>query len=292
LSALPSVSIVITAYNQAQFLAEAIESCVSQSVPSSIFLVNDGSTDNTTEIAKQFSSICVITQARKGLSAARNVGLAAASGKFLIFLDADDRLLPDAISRNLLCFESHLDAGLVYGAFRTIDVSGKVLNTLPIQDLGPDPYRTLLSGNRIGMHGTVMYKRDCLLEIGGFDTSLRACEDFDVYLRMARRFPIAHTGGLIAEYRLHSAQMTRDCARILKGALTVLRKHRIRYRADERSYKSAVTTWKRWYASRQAEKFRAALKSRSLSGRTIIETLQFMALAPIALLNALRSPPA
>src|SRR4051794_30555631 len=264
-SASSSVSIVITTYNQAQFLTEAIESCLAQSVPASIVLVDDGSTDNTIDIAKEFSSICIITQARKERSAARNAGLTAATGKFLIFLDGDDRLLPDAVSRNLLCFETHPDAGFVYGAFRTIDVRGKVLRTRPTPDLGPDPYCTLLAENLIGMHATVMYRRDCVLEIGGFDSSLHACEDLDVYLRIARRFPIAYGTGLIAEYRMHSGQTTQDCARMLKGALTVLKKHRVLYHIDDWNYKRAVTVWKRWYASQQAEKLRAAVESGSFS---------------------------
>ena len=235
-----------------------------------------------------YDPFLVFTSYRKPtreFSAARNLGLKIASGKFLIFLDADDRLLPNAVINNLLCFEAHPAAGLVYGAFRTINSQGDILKTFPLHPPGADPYRALLFGNIIGMIGTVMYRRDRLLAVGGFDTSLKFCEDLDVYLRIAKEFPLACTQELIAEYRQHDAQTTRDFTPVLRGALTVVKKHK----KGIVDFRKVTDFWKGWYARRHAERLVEAVMSRSISSHLMIETIKMLTVAPLALVKAFGS---
>ena len=85
-----------------------------------------------------------------------------------------------------------------------------------------DAHLAFLRGNRIGMHATVLYRRDCLTEVGGFDETLRRCEDYDLYLRIAQRYPISSHGAIVAEYRKHDHNMSADAASMLQTMLAVL----------------------------------------------------------------------
>src|SRR5215211_9350661 len=99
------VSVVIPCYNQAHFLGEAIESVLSQSYRNfEILVVDDGSTDNTSEVASRYERVRIVRQENRGLSGARNRGLREAKGEYVVFLDADDRLLPGALEASLGCF--------------------------------------------------------------------------------------------------------------------------------------------------------------------------------------------
>src|SRR5215831_9104653 len=94
----PLVSIIIPCYNQAHFLSDAIDSARRQTHSRiEILVIDDGSSDNTSEVAASYRDVYCIRQANQGLSAARNAGLRASKGSLLVFLDADDRLLPNAI---------------------------------------------------------------------------------------------------------------------------------------------------------------------------------------------------
>jgi len=102
------VSVVIPCYNQAHFLGEAIESVLAQSYPNfEIIVVDDGSTDDTSEVARRYPGVRLVRQENKGLSGARNAGLAHSEEEYVVFLDADDRLLPDALETVLEHLEAH-----------------------------------------------------------------------------------------------------------------------------------------------------------------------------------------
>src|SRR5919107_192619 len=102
------VSVVIPCYNQAHFLSEAIESVLAQTYPYfEIIVVDDGSTDNTSEVAGRYSGVRCIRQDNQGLSGARNSGLRHSKGEYLVFLDADDRLLPQALEVGLECLRAY-----------------------------------------------------------------------------------------------------------------------------------------------------------------------------------------
>src|SRR5215204_5307150 len=117
----PLVSVIIPCYNQAHFLGEAIESVLAQSYPHfEIIVVDDGSTDNTFEVASHYSKVRLIRQENRGVSRARNAGLRESEGSYVVFLDADDRLLPGALDAGLECFEAHPESAFVDGDYRYI----------------------------------------------------------------------------------------------------------------------------------------------------------------------------
>src|ERR671911_2120937 len=112
------VSVVIPCYNQAHFLGEAIESVLAQSYPRfEIIVVDDGSTDDTSKVAARYPGVRYVYQNNQGVSAARNSGLARSEGEYVVFLDADDRLLPEALETGLKCLEARPECAFVSGYF-------------------------------------------------------------------------------------------------------------------------------------------------------------------------------
>src|SRR5207237_6758351 len=111
-------------------------------------------------------------------------------------------------------------------------------------------YAAFLRGNYIGMHATVMYRREPIVAEGGFDETLRACEDYDLYLRLAQKFPAHQHDALIAEYVRHEENMSNDVALMLPTVLAVLRRQWPRAKADAaliRAYHDGMGAWKDSY---------------------------------------------
>ena len=186
-------------------------------------------------------------------------------------------------------------AGFVYGGHLYIDAEGREIGGR-YEPPGDEPYLKLLRGNFIAMHGTVMYRRERLLEAGGFDDTLRRCEDYDVYLRMARRFPVAGYADLVAEYRLHGANMSADHAAMLRSALDV----HARYTpapADARAqaaWRDGRRGWRRVYAEEMAAaRYRDRQGGGSLlrSLPALLDTARAAAVAGVAGSVARRAPP-
>jgi hypothetical protein len=147
------------------------------------------------------------------------------------------------------CFREFPGSALVCGAYRNIFDDGSHAPTNPQQRVSRGHYRRLLEGNFIGMHAAVLYRRELLDAAGGFDESLRACEDYELYLRMSRRWPIAQHAELVAEYRQHDTNMSKDYAFMLRSVLTVLRKERahIPDREHSRALRNGIQVWKDYY---------------------------------------------
>jgi glycosyltransferase involved in cell wall biosynthesis/SAM-dependent methyltransferase len=267
-----TVSVVIPCFNQAGFLAEAIESALGQTpAPLDVILVDDGSTDNTSEVAARYSGVRVTRTAHLGLPAARNTGLAEARGDCIVFLDADDRLAPRALEIGLSYLSSRPDCAYVSGHHRLIDIEGAVLQEWPRPSIARDRYALLLQGNYISMGAAVLYRRDALDLAGGFDPALRASEDYDLYLRLARRLAVCDHDEVVAEYRRHGAAMTDEPVRMLQTALEVLDRQRA-YTAGqpmlECARRAGIRHWRQYYGRRAADLIadRIAIGQRRLRG--------------------------
>lgn len=223
----PLVSFIVPCYNQGHFLAEAIESLLSQTWREfEIIVINDGSTDHTAEIAARYSEVRYFYQANKGRSAARNFGASLSRGKYLVFLDADDKLLPDALENGLCCYQENPDYGFVYGRYELIAGDGTLLPPPPRNDPDEVCYRAFLLGNRVGMLGAALFRRSVFDEAGGFDHRLQGCEDYDLFLRIARTCQVAKHNQVVALYRHHGANTTLDARLMLSTAISVLNAQR------------------------------------------------------------------
>ena len=206
----PDVSIIIPCFNQARYLRDAIESVVSQTHHNfEIIVIDDGSTDNTSAVAEQFSSVLCLRQCNQGVSIARNLGISKSTAPYLVFLDADDRLLPEALAAGLAAFETNPECGVVYGRFRRISADGRKLATGWPPRIAADHYKHFLMRNFISP-GCVMFRRDAINRVGNFDPVTDAAEDYDLYLRMARVLPVYDHAQMVTERRIHDTQTTKN----------------------------------------------------------------------------------
>jgi len=260
------VSVVIPCYNQASFLREAIESVLAQTYRNfEIIVVDDGSIDDTAEVAAHYPEVRCVRQHNQGLAAARNSGILESSGPYLAFLDADDRLTPTALQSGVNCLHAHPECAFVSGHYRYINKDGSLLNEYRPEAVTKDRYLALLQGNYIGMHATVLYRRSALESTGGFDRSLRACEDYDLYLRIARQFPVHRHHEMVAEYRWHDSNMTWDSERMLSSALAALGKQweYVREKPEYlEAYKRGIQFWRNYFGRSLWKRLAADVKHR------------------------------
>lgn len=226
----PLVSIIIPAYNYARFLPFAVDSALNQNYSNfELIVVNDGSTDDTHEVVQSYADrIRYIQQVNQGLSAARNSGIREANGEYLVFLDADDILKPNMIRQSLetlgkLGSEFSLVAHLPelinekgdlidrsWGRFPKVDIEVTCLD-LMIQNRFPP---------------TVLARKQVFKEVGGFDLELKASEDRDMWVRIARRFRIFRLNEPLSLSRRHGSNMSSDGFRQTDAIRRVLNKAR------------------------------------------------------------------
>jgi len=217
MSGTPQVSVIIPCYNQGRFLGEAVESVLAQTHGAwECIIINDGSTDNTAEIAESYARrdgrIRCLHQDNRGLSAARNRGLAESRGEYVQFLDADDILLAEKIARQLQLLEGQTEPALAYCDFYLTDradLTSRVMNPLCEPRLLAENalldialrWETELS---IPIHCFLISAR--LLREGGvyFDERLASHEDWDLWMRILQLDPvIKHEPEKLAVYRRH-----------------------------------------------------------------------------------------
>jgi glycosyltransferase involved in cell wall biosynthesis len=244
----PLVSVIIPCYNQAKYLKCAIESVLNQTYQNfEIIVVDDGSQDNTREIAESFERIKYIYQQNQGLSAARITGIRCSEGEFLVFLDSDDWLLPAALETNKNYLLTMPGLAFVSGAHQFFYESDKTTVNI-IRDVPANNYCELLQSNYIAMIATVMFKRE-VFDDYSYDTSLRYCEDYDLYLKIARRYPVSHHTNLLAVYRIHDSNMSLDFPGMLKISLAVLERQKkfLKNPQEKDSFKKGRLFWVQYY---------------------------------------------
>jgi glycosyltransferase involved in cell wall biosynthesis len=223
----PLASVVIPCWNQAHFLGEAIESVLAQTYSSvEVVVVDDGSVDNSGPVARRYPSVDYHYQPNRGPAAARNAGLKASRGEYVVFLDADDRLLAGAIELGMEALRHAPGTALAVGACADMDPAGRSLGT-PAQPLvHRDHYRALLKSCFILSGSSVIFTRWCLDSVSGFDERLRTGDDYDLYLRLAHRYSMLCHGRVVTEYRRHASSLTGDPSATLSGELAALRAQR------------------------------------------------------------------
>ncbi|MDT0688117.1 glycosyltransferase [Autumnicola psychrophila] len=243
------VSVIIPCYNHAKYLAHAINSVYVQSYRFfEVIIVDDGSVDNTKVVCATFPDVRYVYQENSGLSAARNTGIKHAKGEYLVFLDADDWLLENALERNISYLKSDPRAAFVAGGYQLYyEPEDKIW--IIQQEITKDYYRELLVRNFIGMHATVMYQHWVFKKFS-FNTSLRYCEDYDIYLQITRLFPIIYHTHLIAVYRKHHDNMSANYSGMMDYALRVLsfQKKNLKNKAERECYKKGKNYWTTYYS--------------------------------------------
>jgi glycosyltransferase involved in cell wall biosynthesis len=206
-----TVSVIIPTHNRAWAIREAIDSVLAQDYADfELLVVDDGSTDDTSRILLEYGDrITVIRQPNQGVSAARNRGIRAASGKLIAFLDSDDRWLPEKLTRQVEFFKSHPEARICQTEEiwirNGVRVNPKNRHKKPSGNIfEPSLHLCLVSPS------AVMMNREMFDRVGLFDETLPACEDYDLWLRIACRYPVYLIDAqLIIKTGGHSDQLSR-----------------------------------------------------------------------------------
>ena len=256
------ISVVIPCFNQARYLPDAIESARSPEFEVEVIVVDDGSTDGTSDVAQRYGGV-VIAQENSGLAAARNRGFEAAQGTFVIFLDADDRLLPGGIDIAVRALAAHPECAMTYGRCTMMGPDGTFWPTPEQPVVYLDHYASLLRTNRIWMPAMAIFRRDALVEAGGFRPGFDAAADYDLYLRLARRVAIHDHGQRVAAYRRHPPSMSGNASRMLTDTLEVMRMNRLdaTEAGMDDEWRAGYTAWQDFYGTQLVEEIRADLRA-------------------------------
>jgi hypothetical protein len=258
------VSVVIPCYGQAHYLGEAIESVLAQTYPNlEVVVIDDESNDNASSIASRYPGVHCVREGNSGMAGARNVGIRNTNGDFLVFLDADDRLLPEAIESGLRELEQHPECACAIGTYRRTSHDGKPLNTHEQPPVDQDQYAQLMRNNWAGFPARALYRRSLFEHVRGFDPDLDAAADFGFNLAVARQFPIRSHGALVAEHREHGRNSSGDTAKMLTETLAAMRQQRSQLKGDpalKSAYREGRRYWKAYYGDLLAAQARESLR--------------------------------
>jgi len=266
------VSVVIPCYNHSRFLPKSVNSVLQQNYPAiEIIVVDDGSSDNTREVTQSYPAVRYVYQTNQGLSAARNTGIKHSKGEFLIFLDADDWLFPGAIALNMAYLQRDERVAFVSGGHFKMFVDENQIKEEKVK-VESEHYLRLLRGNYIGVPAAVLYRRWAFNNLLFDLTPPNSCADYDMFLNIARRYPVLHHTETIAAYRIHSSNMSSNIPSMLETVLKVLRlqKKNLKTDAERKALKSGEDIWKDYYCQ---ELYKKVVTGKLKPTKEIYETL-------------------
>ena len=185
-----SVSVIIPARNAAPYIRTAIDSALNQTHPPlEVLVIDGGSSDGTQDLVRGYGEPVKLLEekpGRKGIGAARNVGVEAASGEWLAFLDADDWWDPCKIACQLAELAKHADAALNYtGVWMVDELTGKRSLRQPVEASATWPDLRWIN---VICTSTVLARRSAVIEVGAFNEELSACEDWELWVRLRARY--------------------------------------------------------------------------------------------------------
>ncbi len=194
----PLISVIMPVLNGQRFIAEAIASIHAQNYPNlEILVIDDGSTDNSAEIAKQMGAIVFKQTKNTGIAAARNRGLAAARGQLIAFLDADDLWVQNKLELQIKVLQKHPEIRVV---------TGFVEQFFMLSNRQPSIIKTFLPAT-----GAALVRREVFDQIGVFDVTMTQSEDFDWFLRLREQSSgFVTLPQILLGYRLHDTNITSD----------------------------------------------------------------------------------
>lgn len=234
------VSVVIPVYNGEDFVERAIDSVLAQSHQAvEAVVVDDGSTDGSGDlvdaVARRDERVRVVHKDNAGLAAARNTGIEYARGAYLGFLDADDWLLEHKLETQLRVLEASPD-DLVYSDYVKVNEETGTEHDVP-RGIPPVPFERLFVYRNWFAPMVPLLRRRLVEAVGGFDDGFRAAEDWDYWLRCARRTGFVYAPGVVAKYRLHGGQMHRDHERMNEAHRRLAAKH---FADDPKRHRSSM----------------------------------------------------
>jgi glycosyltransferase involved in cell wall biosynthesis len=259
-----TVSVIIPAYNHAAFLAETIESVLNQMWRDyEVIMVDDGSRDETPQVAAQFgSAIYYIRQANQGMATTRNNGIRHASGEIISFLDDDDLWHPDYLSTVVSHFQEDPSLAALHTGFvltgdrQGFDYPGASSRTVPAHEL----YDRLIERGFFPP-SSVSVRRSCLESVGLFDESLQGLADWELWLRICREHKFIGIPDRLVKYRLHAGGLSSNVQHMTEDHIKAVRKH---FGPPE----GQVNTWARDKRRAYAFAYRSAAFEYNIQGKS------------------------
>ncbi|MBL1199317.1 MAG: glycosyltransferase [Nostoc sp. GBBB01] len=222
---LPKISVIIPAYNSENTIIHTINSVLNQTFTDlELIVINDGSQDSTLDIVKQIQDprIKVFSYSNAGGNASRNRGLKLAVGEFVSFLDADDLWTPNKLESQLKALEKNLSAKVAYSWTDYIDINGDYVLSGKRININGDVYENLLVSNFLENGSNPLIYRTALNSLGGFDESLAAAQDWDMWLRLASKFDFVCVPSVQILYRISANSVSSNLVRQEKACLQLL----------------------------------------------------------------------
>jgi glycosyltransferase involved in cell wall biosynthesis len=229
----PAISVIIPTYNRAKLIGEALASVVAQTFTDfEILVVDDASTDDTSRVVEEYMKKVALRYVRlkknTGVSAARNAGVAMATGKYIAMLDSDDVWLDkEKLSRQIDFLETNPDHALVGTWIRTIDAGGDALKEIRFETSDADIRRYILARNQFAQ-SSVLFRKEAA--IGGYDSSLTVNEDYDLWLNIGTKWKFANIPQFSTGYRVHGGNIIREKRTLATRLhLAIIRKYKSKY---------------------------------------------------------------
>lgn len=221
----PLVTVYVTNYNYGKYIAQAVDSVLSQNFANyELIIIDDGSTDNSREIIKRYEGnrkIRIFLQENKGLNATNNIAVRAARGKYVMRLDADDYLDPNALLVMVNALEANSELAMVFPDYYYVDANGKVAGQERRHDFQNEV--TLLDQPA---HGACsMIRRDCLLEVEAYSEAYKCQDGYDLWLKITDRYTVSNISLPLFYYRRHGNNLTENQELILRTRANILGNH-------------------------------------------------------------------
>jgi glycosyltransferase involved in cell wall biosynthesis len=223
----PLVSIIVPAYNLGEFTVEAVRSLLAQTYKNiEVIVVDDGSTDDTRMLLNRFNGqIRYIYKENGGACSARNMGFRASSGELIGFLDCDDLYCRDKLEKYVKYFCDNPDKGMVYSFEQRINSLGKCIGLY-----GMEPPRSiklfdeLLKYNFIGCTTPIM-KREIMLDVGLWDENIFITADWDLWLRISKKYPVGFISESLSKYRIISSYIYKNMNQYKNEMVYIFKKY-------------------------------------------------------------------
>jgi len=223
----PQASIIMAAFNHAAYIDKAIGSVLAQTWQDfELIVVDDGSTDRTREVAAGFGdSVRYIYQANQGQAGARNSGIANARGAYICFLDDDDLWLPHCLETVMAALQPRPQVGALYAACQVIDGEGYRLPQIISRVVEPRVmYETLVEGGWFPPL-VVTVRKSVLDDVGPLDLSLRGTDDWELWLRVAKKYAFIGISDVVALYRMHGGGLSANTEHMLADKKKAIARH-------------------------------------------------------------------
>jgi glycosyltransferase involved in cell wall biosynthesis len=263
------VSVYITSYNQRNYLIEAIESILVQTLaPSQIIIVDDGSEDGSQKVISEYASrypsliIPIFHSENHGIARTRNDALRSITGDFVTYLDGDDRFLPEKIEKELYLLQANPAHQIVFSNYRYIDGKGKCLRVWANEiEAPPSGYVFFDTFSRNFPKNTLFRNEfvnaDCYHEVGYYDDRLKTHEDWDMKIRLTKHFSVIFCPDILIEYRIHKKGLSRARPSLRLDSISLV------YKKNKKLLKD-LTLRQRFFVSNRLLRFYLRLYRQSL----------------------------